>query len=191
MSKYKYYFKKPALQITKDIFIWLATAGAIYIAASSPYFVTNVWKSFQKNRQYPKRKFCDAFYRLRKRGYLEVERKGRQIYITLTEEGRKKAGRFQINSLEIKKQKRWDRKWRLVIFDIAQLKKVYREAFRGKLKELKFYQLQKSVWIHPFPCRDEIELLKEFFGLSTKEVRLIISGDIGQTDWLEKLFKLK
>lgn len=190
MSKYKYYFKKPASQITKDIFTWLATVGIIYVAASSPYFVLNIWKNFQRRRQYPKRKFYDAFYRLRKRGYLEVERKGRQIYITLTEEGRRRAGRFQVNSLEIKKQKKWDRKWRLVIFDIAQLKKVYREAFRGKLKELKFYQLQKSVWIHPFPCRDEIELLKEFFGLSSKEVRLITSGDIGETDRLEKFFKL-
>lgn len=36
--------------------------------------------------------------------------------------------------------------------------------------------------------RDEIELLKNFFGLSEKEVRLVICEDIGKDDWLKKTF---
>jgi len=30
--------------------------------------------------------------------------------------------------------------------------------------------------IHPYPCKDEIELLREFFGLGRKEVRLITAS---------------
>src|SRR3989344_6111044 len=97
---------------------------------------------------------------------------------------------MQVDSLEIKKPKRWDKKWRLVIFDIAQLKKIYREAFRGKLKELGFRPLQKSVWIHPFDCQPEIELLKIFFGLSSKEMRLMVVEDIGEDSCLKKSFQL-
>ncbi len=190
MSKYKYYFRKPKSEIVKDILCWLMVAGAVSIAATSPYFGLNLWKGFKHRRKYQRKKVEDAFYRLRKEGCIGTKKKNHQIYIALTEKGKKKAGWLQINDLKIKKPKNWDKKWRIVIFDISQLKKLYREAFRGKLKELNFVPLQKSVWIHPFECRDEIELLKDFFGLSEKEVRLIITQEIGKDNWLKKIFKL-
>jgi len=194
MTKYKYYFRKPRSEIIKDILSGLAIAGAIYIAASSPYFVLNLERGIKKwlrEKKYKKKRVYDAFYRLRKEGCIKIEKKNHQIYISLTEKGKKKAGWLQIDSLVIKKPKKWDKKWRIVIFDISQLKKLYREAFRGKLKELGFYPLQKSVWVYPFDCRDEIELLQEFFGLSEKELRVIITEDIGKDDWLKKIFKLE
>ena len=190
MTKYKYYFRKPKSEIVKDILYWLAVTGAISIAVTSPYFGLNLWRGFKRGQKYKKENVHDAFYKLKKGGCIEIKQQNRQIYISLTEKGKKKAGRLQIDSLEIKKPKRWDRNWRMVIFDISQLKKFYREAFRGKLKELGFYPLQKSAWIHPFDCRDEIELLKEFFGLTEKEVRLIIAPDIGEDNWLKEIFKL-
>jgi len=52
MSKYKYYFKKPKSEIIKDILRWIATAGIVYVAASSPYFILNVMKEFKKRRRY-------------------------------------------------------------------------------------------------------------------------------------------
>ncbi len=100
------------------------------------------------------------------------------------------AGRFQIDSLKINKPKDWDKKWRIVIFDIAQLKSLQRNAFRGKLKELGFYPLQKSVWIHPYKCKDEIELLCEFFGLGKKEIRLITAENIEDDRYLREIFKI-
>ena len=190
LKKYKYYFKKPKSEIVKDIFFWLAMAGAIYIAASSPYFIRNILSNYQRWQKYPKRKVQDTFYNLKRQGLIEIKKKGRQIYIALTKEGRKKAGFFQINSLKIKKPKKWDGRWRIVIFDISQLKKFYREALRGKLKELGFSSLQKSVWIHPFDCQAEIELLREFFGLSEKEIRLIIAENIGNNSELKNFFTL-
>ena len=188
--EYKYYFKKPRSEITKDILEWLVIGGAICIAATSPYFFVNLLKNFKKGKKYPKKNLSNTFHRLRKRGCIEINRKGNQIYIKLTEEGKKMAGWLQIDALNIKRPQKWDRKWRIVIFDISELKKFYREAFRGKLKELGFYPLQKSVWVHPFECRDEIELLRKFFGLDQKELRLIIAQDIGPDDWLREIFKI-
>jgi len=190
IGKYKYYFKKPKSEISKDIFSWLLIAGAVYIAASSPYFIRNLLTGYKKWQKYPKRKVYDTFYMLRKKGYINIGKRNRQIYISLTKEGKKKAGVFQIDALTIKKPKKWDKKWRIVIFDIAQLKKTYREAFRGKLKELGFYPLQKSVWVYPFDCQAETELLKDFFGLSNQEMRLIVADNISKDDQLRKSFKL-
>jgi DNA-binding transcriptional regulator PaaX len=76
------------------------------------------------------------------------------------------------------------------MFDIAQLKKLYREVLRGKLKELGFQLFQKSVWITPYDCKDEIELLKDFFGLTDKEIKLITAQDIGDDKEWKKSFGL-
>ncbi len=190
IKKYKYYFTKPKSEIVKDILTWLAIAGTIYIAAGSPYFVRNLLNSYERWKKYPRKKVRDTFYNLKRQGLIEIKQEGHQIYVDLTKDGKRKAGMFQIDNLKIKKPKKWDGRWRLVIFDISQLKKFYREAFRGKLKELGFYPLQKSVWVHAFDCQVEIELLKDFFGLSEKEIRLIIAENIGDDKKLKEFFKL-
>ncbi len=190
LRKYKYYFKKPKSEIARDVMKLLLVSGTIIIAAQSPYFIRSFLKNYRNWNKYPKKKVGDTFSNLRKQGYIEIVRENKQIYIRLTEEGRKRAGMYQIGSLEIKKPKKWDRKWRLVIFDIAQIKKTYREAFRGKIKELGFYCLQKSVWLHPFDCRAEIELLKDFFGLSQDELRLIVADELGNDNKLKEHFGL-
>jgi len=190
LRKYKYYFRKPKSEIVKDILFWLVFTGMVYIAASSPYFIRNLIKAYQKRKRYPKKKIVDTFYNLRKQGLIEFGMKNKQVYIRLTEKGKKKANWMQINYLKIKKPRKWDGWWRLVIFDIAQIKKIYRESLRGKLKELGFYQLQKSIWVHAFDCQAEIELLKDFFGLSNKEMRLVLAKDIGDDRDLKKFFKL-
>ncbi len=189
--KYKYYFRKPRSEIAKDILKWLLIAGVVCLAGNSPYFVINLMKTYKRWKKYKRRKIYDTFMRLKKKGCIKIERKNHQVYISLTEEGKKLAGWLQIDALKINRPKRWDGKWRIVIFDIAQLKKLHREAFRGKLKELGFYPLQKSVWIYPFECKDEIELLKDFFGLNDKELRLIVAEKIGPDDWFKKHFKLQ
>jgi DNA-binding PadR family transcriptional regulator len=191
MSKYKYYFRQPKSEIVKDILRLLAIAGAIYIAASSPYFISDLRKNIKRWQKYKRKKFYNAFYRLQKEGCIDVREKNRQIYIALTEKGKRKAGRLQIDAMEIKKPKKWDGKWRILIFDISQFKKFYREALRGKLKNLGFRQLQKSVWIHPYDCQDEINVLKDFFGLKEKEMRLILAEDIGDEGFFKRIFKLK
>jgi DNA-binding transcriptional regulator PaaX len=190
MSQYKYYLKKPKAEITKDIFVWLAVGGVVAIAATSPYFSANLITSFPRRNRRDKKKVYDTFSRLRREGYLKVEKRNHQIYISLTQEGKKKAGRFQMNSLEIQKPKRWDRKWRIVLFDIENSKNIKRNALRGKLKELGFYLYQKSVWIYPYKCDDEIKTLKDFFGLEKQEISLIVAEKIANEKEIRKFFKL-
>ena len=76
------------------------------------------------------------------------------------------------------------------MFDISQVRKANREAFRGKLRELGFRPLQKSIWIYPYDCRDETELLRDFFGLSDNEFRLVVAENIGDDIFMKKVFRL-
>lgn len=188
--KYRYYFQKPRSEIVKDVLSLILTSGAIACAVTSPYFMTNFLKSFTAWKKYKRRNVSDTFHRLEKSGCIEITERNHQIYVHLTEEGRKMAGWLQIDALKIGKPHKWDKKWRMVIFDIAHLKKKYRDAFRGKLKELGFYPLQKSVWVHPYKCKDEVDLLRDFFGLTKNEVQLIVTEDIEQDEHILKHFNI-
>ena len=184
------YFRKSRSEIVKDIFDVLIISGAIAVAATSPYFLVNLLRVYRKWKKYQKKKVYDAFSSLKRASYIKLEKRNHQIYISLTEKGKKKAGRFQIDNLEIDKSSKWDGKWRLILFDVAELKRFHREALRGKLKGLGFYCLQKSVWIAPWDCQKEISLLREFFGLSENELRLVVSGEIGSDRNIKQFFKV-
>ena len=183
--------------LTKKILQGVLIIGAICIAASSPYFSFYLAKNLKQilrkrkllQKRYKDPKFNNAFYYLRKRGYLDIKTHRGQIYISLTKEGKKRAGKYLIDDLEIKKPKFWDKKWRIVIFDIPNLTKAKREALRGKLKELGFFKLQQSVWVCPYDCQKELGLLRDFFGLNQKELKLI-TGKIEQDNFIKRIFKL-
>jgi len=190
MSKYRYYFRKPKSEIAKDILGSLIIGGMIAVAATSPFFIVNLIKGLKGLKKYPNKKVYDNFYKLRKQGLVDFYKKNNQIYISLTEKGKKKAGWMQIDALKIEKPKKWDGKWRILLFDIMETKKFHREALRGKLIELGFRLLQKSAWIIPYECKDEIGLLKSFFGLSDKEVKLAVVSNIEGEKELKEKFKL-
>lgn len=71
-------------------------------------------------------------------------------------------------SLDLEKfsRRNWDKKWRLVVFDVREKSRIQRNLLRRKLKSLGLGMLQKSVWLCPLPIEDE---LNEFF--STLRIR--------------------
>lgn len=85
--------------------------------------------------------------------------------VTLTEKGKKRLITFNIDRLEIPKLKKWDGKWHVVFFDIPEKRKAAREALRLKLADLGFYHWQKSVFVYPYMCRDQIDFIVEFFDI--------------------------
>jgi DNA-binding transcriptional regulator PaaX len=76
-----------------------------------------------------------------------------------------------------------------VVFDIPEKLKRGRDALREKLKELGFYELQKSVFVFPYECRDEIEFIIEIFELR-KYVRFGVLEEIDNELHLKKIFEL-
>jgi len=103
--------------------------------------------------------------------------------LILTNKGKLKALTYHFEKMKIKEGD-WDRKWRIVIFDIPEDLRRARDALRMKLKELGFHELQKSVFIFPYECKNEIEFVIEFFGLR-EHVRF------GILDWIDNELHLK
>ena len=108
--------------------------------------------------------------------------------LILTAKGKLKALSYHFQEMKIKSGN-WDGKWRIVVFDIPEKLRKGRDALREKLKELGFYELQKSVLVFPYQCQDEIEFIIEFFNLR-KYVRFGILEYIDNELHLKKIFKL-
>lgn len=87
------------------------------------------------------------------------------VEIVLSEKGEKKVLEFDINKISIRKPFKWDGRWRVVFFDIPEKRRSERNVLREKLKERGFEELQKSVFVHPYPCLDEINFITEYFQL--------------------------
>jgi len=109
------------------------------------------------------------------------------LTLILTEKGRKKALTYNIDNMKIPMQ-RWDGKWRIVIFDVPEERKNARNALREKLKNLGFCELQKSVFVHPFSCKDQIDFIIEFFELRPN-VRYGVLESIDNELHLKNIFK--
>ena len=108
--------------------------------------------------------------------------------LLLTEKGKLKALNYHFQEMKIKREN-WDGKWRIVVFDIPEKLKKARDALREKLKELGFYELQKSVFVFPYECQKEIEFIIEFFNLR-KYVRFGVLEFIDNEFHLKKIFGL-
>ena len=88
---------------------------------------------------------------------------GERYVITL--KGENKLQDILIDEVIIKNPKKWDGKWRLVMYDLPIRFKKARDAFRWKLKDLGFFQFQKSVWAYPYQCEGEILFVADFYGV--------------------------
>lgn len=119
----------------------------------------------------------------------EKENPDGTITLVLTDKGKQKALTYNLDEMKIKKPKQWDRKWRVVLFDIPKNGKKIREAFRSHLNNLGFYQFQKSVFAHPYDCHDEIEYIIEIYDIR-KFVRFMVAESIDNELHLKHYFKL-
>ena len=175
---------------TKKILGYLLAAGILTLAGGGPAVGSKVTKQIFGTDKTAKKKRSDTFRYLIKRGFIEWRREGHDVVIALTREGKKMAGKYQIDELALQRPRKWDKKWRIVVFDIPNSSTFTRNVFRRKLKELGFYPLQKSIWVHPFRCDEEIGLLREFLGTDARQIRLIEAVKVERDDFLRRHFSL-
>ncbi|MDP3935268.1 MAG: hypothetical protein Q8Q46_03580 [Candidatus Giovannonibacteria bacterium] len=171
-----------AASVSKAVLAVALLGGAITVAFVAPGLVKILGKNAAAHKREQKeryRKLWERFYTLKKRGLFELKKEnsdGSLIY-QFTEKGHLVSKKFLLETLEIEKPQKWDGKWRIVSFDIPEKNKLARRAFQQKLRELNFFPLQKSVWVHPFPCESEIKLLCDLLQINPF-VEIFVSGEI-------------
>lgn len=86
---------------------------------------------------------------------------------------------------------KWDKKWRIIIFDIPQEKHNKRNWLRKKLRNMGFYMVQKSVFAFPYPCEEELGYICSHLDVNDY-VDIIMADSIGSKEQeIKKVFQLK
>ena len=111
------------------------------------------------------------------------------VTLVLSDDGKKRAITYNIDNIKIKKPKRWDGKWRFILFDVPENKKIIRNALRFHLKNIGFYEFQKSVFVYPYDCKNEIDYVVEFYE-AREFTRFIISDFVDNELHLKDFFDL-
>ncbi len=136
-----------------------------------------------------KQKFKRSLKSLVDKGFVEVKNKKGGYVVTLTDSGQKRAARYKAEDITISIPDWWDRKWRMVMFDIPEQYKAERDLFKNRLTELGFVQLQNSVYVHPAESHNEIEYIRTAYGIR-QFVKLILVDKIEGELALRKHFNL-
>ena len=161
----RFLYEDDSLPATATKFVLMALAiGTIGFAGAVIPGIIRLLDGYPNTKKYPAKKIKSAIQALQRRKFIEIiQEKDDRCKVKLTNKGKERIQKFYFDSLVIPKQKKWDRKWRVVIFDVPNKFNRAREALREKIKELGFYRLQKSVWIYPYPCEDEVLVVAEIF----------------------------
>ncbi len=127
----------------------------------------------------------------RLRSYMKTQGLVRGDYehgIELTAKAHKRIKSYSYNTLNVAVPEYWDRKWRLVMFDVPEEKRESRVVFIRKLQELGYQLLQQSVWIHPFASKEEVYVAARHVGIEAY-VTYMSTDYIDNSDVLEKRFR--
>lgn len=109
----------------------------------------------------------------------------------LSSAGKKKLVRdFPLIALQ---NRHWDKKWRILIFDIPEKIRWKRDVFRDKLKTLGFGMIQQSAWVSPHPFEDDVKEFIEAQNLDSFAYLFISdSGFVGDVEkFVERVWKLE
>ena len=141
--------------------------------------------------------FWDEYYessvrecvdKLLRKGKVEMRKVGEETEVKITDMGKTEIIKRGMKELGIAKPEKWDEKWRMVFFDVEELRRGRRDLFRRWLVKLGLRRMQKSVWVYPYPLEKEIKFLREVLEvphgvkLVTAE---IIENDKDLRDWFD------
>lgn len=153
------------LRLTGEILKVIAVGGLVASSLVAPNVLQVIPglglnpERADRRRWYPS-DVSRALKRLKRNGAIRLVQHSGGSFLQITAYGSALLTQQQLGGIYPQKSGRWDKRWRLVIFDISERNKRTRDALREQLRAWKFFMLQESVWIYPYDCEEAIELLK-------------------------------
>lgn len=130
-------------------------------------------------------RFRKGLHNLKQRGYIQVKNNS----FKFTKKGKEWYQRNVYKQTPFRESK-WDGKWRVVFFDIPEELHLKRDIFRYRLKNLGFYQLQKSILAIPYKCESDIAEICSRLKIS-HYVDILVADSIGVKEQeIKKIFNL-
>ena len=141
---------------------------------------------YLREREIDKDHYYKKLWELEKRGYIKRFKNQKKL-IELTKLGTKKAIRYLSEDYIMENPKNWDGKWRIVLFDIPEKDRSFRNILREHLYALNFLKLQHSVFVSPHPFEKQILELVALYSAESY-VRVIIAIQIDNGNKIKRHF---
>jgi hypothetical protein len=129
----------------------------------------------KKWKQYNPSYLRQAIKRFETQKLVERDTINGEEVLRISQQGKVKILKYNLDDLEIEKPKSWDGKWRVVIYDIPTRERSMQQMIRQTLKMLGFYAIQESVYVIPYSCYDKIEFLRSYYGLGANIKYLLVT----------------
>ena len=183
------------LTIGNAVLIVLATGIILTSPAGTMGLARNILREIEKRStefsmgSTEEERVRASLYRLKRKGYISKKITSKGIGFVLTRRGREAVQSQRLSEFSVPRVERWDGKWRFVLFDIPEKDRVMRNILRDNLRAADFFQVQKSAWVHPYPCNKEILFLAE--SLQLRPYVLVFEGLVNQSKDLVRFFQKK
>jgi len=181
----------PRMGTIKKKILILLTAGLALGLSRSPRQQSWILKQIPKELQKINKQALERAIKSLYASHLvnEKEHSDGSVTLVLSHQGKQKSLKFNIEKIEIKKPQKWDTKWRIVMFDIPEKKKRLREAIRFHFRKMGLIEYQKSVFVSPYPCENEIEFILEYYN-ARRFIRFILAENLDNEIHFMKKFNL-
>lgn len=171
-SEARYQRRKGYLQ--SALLAAVAIPGILLVAAAAPN-VLQLLEKIPGNKYKFKYRLKSVGGRLADQGLVRFVERGAKKYMEITPAGRQHIEMQQRKfGLDSPKRRRWDKRWRVIIFDIPERSRALRDRLRIMLRSLGFVQLQGSVWVYPHDCEEVITLIKTELKTGASVLYLIV-----------------
>lgn len=188
----KLLFTEREKDVARQILELLGAGIVLSTALLAPGAIGVFGKTYLMLQRTPRSIRSKTLYDLKRRGYVQIDQGDEGASLVLTKKGKARLQKYQLDELMIRRPRIWDGNWRIVFFDVPKKPPALnraRDVFRGTLKRLGFAKIQKSVWIHPFSCEDEIAYVSEVYGLQPY-VRIALAKAVTGEEQLRSKFDL-
>lgn len=160
-------------EITKEIFTVIAEIPRVFVVSFSrksllqkeclievgynPWQISHTLKRFERSRY--------------------LQRDGDDL--RLTQKGVSRMIYYKVDDINFAAGRnwRWDKKWRIIIFDIPERTRSARDIFRDKLCEWNCYKIQNSVFVTPYNCENELNQLIRTLNINNC-VHILLTADL-------------
>lgn len=178
-----------AIKILKIAGTGLLLTAVSILSPTLPYILLRAYLNKKFGTKYSNKQVDNAARYLKRKNFIAFENKGNKFRLILTKFGQNKLRKVSISEVTIKPTP-WDGQWRVLTFDVPEKDKPARHFFRKKLKQLGFFHFQRSVFILPYDCEKEIDLIVRNL-MIRPYVHLLIARRFEGDKAIVKKFKLK
>ena len=176
--------------IQKAVLAAVAVTGTLALGMLAPNIFSALPGIMGKNKYKLAFQARTAASRLAIKGHVRFVEKNGTKRMEITETGRRAITlEEQKAALAAQHGKRWDKRWRLVMFDIPQHRRRDRDRLRDEIQACGFLRLQDSVWGFPYDCEDLVVLLKADMRIG-KDILYAIVETMENDGWIKKHFGL-